>query len=218
MDKRINPTGALGLVFAVFGQDEGLELVAIDKLQENTAIVLSSLDDARQERVLTLRFGLLNGCPKTLEEVGKDFGVTKERVRQIEAKALRRLRHPQRSQLLKLALFHGESERAFRELDKILENLHELGLKLKAEKEYREKENILEKERLILIDSLGLDVTLIEDLELPIRVFTALRKGGFTYAHELLNEKKVRSRRSIGEKAWNEIRESLKNLWKQKVA
>lgn len=51
--------------------------------------------------VLSLRFGLEDGNPKTLEEVGKEFNVTRERIRQIEAKALRKLRHPSRSKKLK---------------------------------------------------------------------------------------------------------------------
>jgi len=55
----------------------------------------------RERRVLQLRFGLIDGHPRTLEEVGKRFGVTRERIRQIEAKALRKLRHPSRSKKLK---------------------------------------------------------------------------------------------------------------------
>ncbi|MFW5632045.1 MAG: sigma factor-like helix-turn-helix DNA-binding protein, partial [Acetivibrio ethanolgignens] len=55
----------------------------------------------REEKVLNLRFGLEDGIPKTMEEVGKEFNVTRERIRQIEAKALRKLRHPSRSRKLK---------------------------------------------------------------------------------------------------------------------
>ena len=55
----------------------------------------------REARVLSLRYGLEDGNPKTLEEVGKEFNVTRERIRQIEAKALRKLRHPSRSKKLK---------------------------------------------------------------------------------------------------------------------
>lgn len=55
----------------------------------------------REEMVLRLRYGLDDGHPRTLEEVGKEFHVTRERIRQIEAKALRKLRHPQRSKRLR---------------------------------------------------------------------------------------------------------------------
>jgi RNA polymerase primary sigma factor len=55
----------------------------------------------RERRVIQLRFGLIDGHERTLEEVGQRFGVTRERIRQIEAKALRKLRHPSRSQKLR---------------------------------------------------------------------------------------------------------------------
>ena len=55
----------------------------------------------REQKVLTLRFGLEDGRARTLEEVGKEFNVTRERIRQIEAKALRKLKHPTRSKRLK---------------------------------------------------------------------------------------------------------------------
>lgn len=69
-------------------------------LKEQLGDVLSTLT-AREEKVLSLRFGLEDGKPRTLEEVGKVFEVTRERIRQIEAKALRKLRHPSRSKKLK---------------------------------------------------------------------------------------------------------------------
>jgi RNA polymerase primary sigma factor len=69
-------------------------------LKEELDDVLSSLTE-REARVLKLRFGLEDGQSRTLEEVGKLFGVTRERIRQIEAKALRKMRHPSRSKKLK---------------------------------------------------------------------------------------------------------------------
>ncbi|MBN1587850.1 MAG: RNA polymerase sigma factor RpoD [Candidatus Omnitrophica bacterium] len=73
---------------------------AFSMLREQLSEVLDTLTE-REQRVLRLRFGLNDGCPRTLEEVGSVFSVTRERVRQIEAKALRKLRHPTRSRRLK---------------------------------------------------------------------------------------------------------------------
>ena len=69
-------------------------------LKEQVESVLESLNE-REARVLQLRFGLEDGRSRTLEEVGREFGVTRERIRQIEAKALRKLRHPSRSRKLR---------------------------------------------------------------------------------------------------------------------
>ncbi|MBQ7718231.1 MAG: RNA polymerase sigma factor RpoD [Clostridia bacterium] len=76
------------------------ELASFMLLKEQLMGVLDTLT-AREEKVLRLRFGLDDGRPRTLEEVGNVFGVTRERIRQIEAKALRKLRHPSRSKKLK---------------------------------------------------------------------------------------------------------------------
>jgi RNA polymerase primary sigma factor len=69
-------------------------------LQEQLESVLNTLND-RERQVIRLRFGLVDGHPHTLEEVGREFGVTRERIRQIESKTLSKLRHPSRSQKLK---------------------------------------------------------------------------------------------------------------------
>ncbi|MGI6174352.1 MAG: RNA polymerase sigma factor RpoD [Christensenellales bacterium] len=79
------------------------EAAAFTMLKEELMGVLSSLTP-REEKVLKLRFGLEDGRARTLEEVGKYFNVTRERIRQIEAKALRKLRHPSRSRKLKDSL------------------------------------------------------------------------------------------------------------------
>ncbi len=76
------------------------DAAAYELLKEQLEDVLDTLTD-REENVLRLRFGLDDGRTRTLEEVGKVFGVTRERIRQIEAKALRKLRHPSRSKRLK---------------------------------------------------------------------------------------------------------------------
>ena len=69
-------------------------------LKDEISQVLETLTE-REEKVIRLRFGLEDGKPRTLEEVGQMFGVTRERIRQIEAKALRKLRHPSRSRKLR---------------------------------------------------------------------------------------------------------------------
>ena len=87
-----------------FIQDEQV-MVPVDAatytlLREQLSEALETLTE-REQKVLRLRFGLDDGRPRTLEEVGREFNVTRERIRQIEAKALRKLRHPSRSRKLK---------------------------------------------------------------------------------------------------------------------
>jgi RNA polymerase primary sigma factor len=77
-----------------------LEAVTDQMLKEQIERVLDSLE-GREERVIRLRFGLDDGRPRTLEEVGHEFGLTRERIRQIESHALRKLRHPSRSRKLR---------------------------------------------------------------------------------------------------------------------
>ena len=76
------------------------DAAAFTLLREQLSEVLETLTE-REQKVLRLRFGLDDGHARTLEEVGKEFNVTRERIRQIEAKALRKLRHPSRSRKLK---------------------------------------------------------------------------------------------------------------------
>ena len=76
------------------------DAASFSMLQEQLTQVLDSLAD-RERKVIELRFGLVDGHPRTLEEVGREFGVTRERIRQIESKTLAKLRHPSRSSKLK---------------------------------------------------------------------------------------------------------------------
>jgi RNA polymerase primary sigma factor len=99
--------------FGDFLEDTGVESPAeatgYSILKDKINEVLSTLTD-RERTVLIQRFGLLDGKPKTLEEVGVEFNVTRERIRQIEAKALRKMRHPTRSKQLKAFLDLMEAE------------------------------------------------------------------------------------------------------------
>ncbi|HOO79138.1 MAG TPA: RNA polymerase sigma factor RpoD [Lachnospiraceae bacterium] len=87
-----------------FIQDDNVpvpaDAAAFTMLREQLDEILDTLTE-RERKVLTLRFGLIDGRARTLEEVGKEFSVTRERIRQIEAKALRKLRHPSRSKRIK---------------------------------------------------------------------------------------------------------------------
>lgn len=82
------------------GASEPSEAAASILLKEQLEKVLQTLTP-RESRVLELRYGIKDGRTRTLEEVGKEFNVTRERIRQIEAKALRKLRHPSRSKMLR---------------------------------------------------------------------------------------------------------------------
>jgi len=77
-----------------------MEAAAFMMLQDQLEQVLDTLSP-REQRIIQLRFGLIDGHPRTLEEVGRDFGVTRERIRQIESKTLVKLRHPGRAQMLR---------------------------------------------------------------------------------------------------------------------
>ena len=87
-----------------FIEDHGavapLEAASFGMMQEEIVSVLRTLS-TRERRILELRFGLTDGRPRTLEEVGREFGITRERIRQIEAKTLSKLRHPSRARKLR---------------------------------------------------------------------------------------------------------------------
>jgi RNA polymerase primary sigma factor len=86
-----------------------VDMATAEGLREAMREILSSLT-AREAKVLRMRFGIDMNTDHTLEEVGKQFDVTRERIRQIEAKALRKLRHPSRSEILKSFLDEGEQQ------------------------------------------------------------------------------------------------------------
>jgi RNA polymerase primary sigma factor len=90
-----------------------IEAAAFIMLQNQLERVLDDLAD-REQRIIQLRFGLTDGHPRTLEEVGREFGVTRERIRQIESKTLAKLRHPSRAQMLReyldLCWSHGSDQ------------------------------------------------------------------------------------------------------------
>ena len=83
-----------------YDSEELMDQIYIDMLYDELYDLLSTLK-SKEELVLKLRFGLEDGKARTLEEVGREFDVTRERIRQIEAKALRKLRHPSRSKKLR---------------------------------------------------------------------------------------------------------------------
>jgi len=89
----------LGDFIADEGQASPYESTSLQMLRENVDEVLEALSD-REAKVLKMRFGLAGNKMMTLEEVGRQFGVTRERIRQIEAKALRKLKHPSRRKKL----------------------------------------------------------------------------------------------------------------------
>ena len=90
----------LGELVPYEGEMSVEDAVAQQVLRERLEEVLQTLT-TREQKVLRLRFGLDDGRERTLEQVGQEFGVTRERIRQIEAKALRKLRHPSRSRKFK---------------------------------------------------------------------------------------------------------------------
>ena len=83
-----------------------LEMAAQELLKSQIGDALSKLTE-RERKIIVLRFGLEDGRFRTLEEVGREFGITRERIRQIEAKALRKLKHPSRSRMLRSFLDQG---------------------------------------------------------------------------------------------------------------
>ena len=80
---------------------ETINKLARVQRQLHQELVRGGFPAEREQRIIQLRFGLTDGHPRTLEEVGREFGVTRERIRQIESKTLAKLRHPSRAQMLR---------------------------------------------------------------------------------------------------------------------
>ena len=89
--------------------EEGLNAIMLELLNWEIENILYSLTE-RESAIIKMRFGMYDGQPKTLEEIGEYFGVTRERIRQIESKAMSKLRHPSRSEILKDYLDHSYSD------------------------------------------------------------------------------------------------------------
>ncbi|MGD2047879.1 MAG: sigma-70 family RNA polymerase sigma factor, partial [Chloroflexota bacterium] len=102
IDQPVRPEESTQLVDFIEDETipEPVDAASKQLLREQVRNVLEFLSD-RERQVLEMRFGLKDGKDHTLEEVGREFGVTRERIRQIEAKALRKLRHPSRSKMLR---------------------------------------------------------------------------------------------------------------------
>ena len=92
--------GAFGDFIEDADAPTAIDLVSYAQMQEQLRELLTSLDE-RERAVMKLRYGLVDGKPKTLDEIGHEFGLTRERIRQIESKTLSKLRHPSRSQKLR---------------------------------------------------------------------------------------------------------------------
>ena len=174
----------LQLLRAILGKNDGY-----GKTWEE--LLLATLDtlNERESKVLKLRFGLDNGLPMTLEEVGKFFGVTRERIRQMEGKAIRKLRHPSRKRVLL-----GESWQM------AIQDAQETGVKLLTERnDIKKKEIQLDKHFII---------EPVESMGLPTRVANALIKGGYldTYQLVAVKDEDLLKCRGIGNKGLKMVR------------
>lgn len=207
--EKVNTVGAFALIGAIFG-DWNIGPCDRDRIIEAINMVLSTLED-RECAILEFRYGIRDGKFRSLEVVGKEFHVTRERIRQIEARALRKLRHPSRSRILLSGFLLGwvrEFQASMNEVKKSANELGEVIEKMVAEKKKKAQEGSLLLQRLNeLGDTQGM---LIIDLDLPRYVLNALRGAGFKYAFELLDEERISSLRGIGNIARWKIQRQLK--------
>lgn len=200
--EKVNTVGAFALLGAIF-EDSDLGPCDMDHLSQTINEVLQTLKD-RERVILEFRYGVRDGRYRSLKDVGEKFHVTRERIRQIEAKALRKLRHPSRSRMLLSAFFLGSLKKAKESVSELVKEIE----KMIAEKKRMEIEGSLLLQRLNeLGDPRGM---LIIDLDLPGYVLRALRRAGFKYALELLDEERISSVYGIGTIACWKIQDQLK--------
>jgi predicted transcriptional regulator len=161
--------------------------------EESIVETINTLPD-RERRVLEMRFGLKDGRFLTLEEVAKEFGVTRERIRQIEAKACRKLKHPTRRRMLL-----GDNWQVAVQEAKVM------GQKLLLEKS-KEMKEMRAPVSFIEVESLGL----------PTRVANALIKAGYDTVYHIMKaeDRELLRVRNMGEKSLRMVREAVEKLKK----
>lgn len=148
--------------------------------------------NARESKILKLRFGLLDSKFRTLEEVGKEFGVTRERIRGIEGQALRKLRHPSR----KYVLLGASWQIAVQEAKQMGEKL----LLRKSEEMEKDRQPVSYVE--------------VENMGLPTRVYNALLRHGYKYVYDLIKapDYELLRVRNLGLKSVKMIRYAIDKL------
>lgn len=211
-EQRLNISGVLYLVGDIFGED-GFFAANFEELCAAVESVLSSLSD-QQHRVLELRYGLRDGHCRTLEEVGNEFGLSRERIRQCQAKALRRLRHPSRSRYLLATFAEGQVKQIIQQLIElkriVTEYIQYVNGELLSIKLENQKANKAIAERLEALDGEGM--TPVEELNLPEGLIRRLKGAGLFYVFQLLDEKALLRIRGIGEVTAAQIKVVIREL------
>lgn len=197
------------LIKAVFSINSNEVISYPVDLKESVNHVLSTLT-MREQTVIKMRFGFDDYNKMTLEEVGKEFKVTRDRIRQIEAKALRKLRHPNRSRILKYGLIEFNLEEKKEEI-KIIESRK---LSEKALEEYKNNiKKMLETSEDPINKVIDVSSTItIEELEFCVRTYNCLHR--FAKLETLcdvlmMNNTELMKIRNFGQKSLNEVNKKL---------